>query len=440
MNESLKDAAQQQSGGYLQRMFHDSLVVTQVSLAVVLLAGAGMMIHSVFKLLQVDPGLNPKGLYRVWYDVSPVVNPKYDLQAAMQSGLSRKEALAEAYRSDFSRQFNWQESIVERFHAIPGIEAAAVYGNPGGGFGFYPEGRNDIVDVGKATINVRIGNYFRTVGVPLIAGRFLTKEDAVPGEQTIVINERLAAVCWPGQNPLGKWLRPADDGHSTPTMLADRVVVGVVKNIEDWAKDAEARPGFYEPYERLTYERAGGIFFTPGEYVCRTSLDADVLRKALVRLGKEMSPPVELMDFYSIETQLYRSTAPRCVMMWLLITLGCLGLLMSALGVYAVMAYSVVRRTREIGIRMAMGAGRSQIRNLFVGHGARLMANGIGLGLVLAITAGHYVQSLLFGVSPADPWAFAGMLLTLGVAAGIACWLPARRAARVDPMEALRYE
>jgi putative ABC transport system permease protein len=440
VNESLKDARQQQSGGYLQRMFHDGLVVTQVSLAVVLLAGAGMMIRSVFKLLQVDPGLNPKGLYRVWYDVGSFLNLRYDLAAAMQTGLSRKEALAEAYRWDFSRQFNWQESILERFHAIPGIEVAAVYANPGGGYGFYPEGRNDLVDVGKAAINVRMGNYFRTVGVPLIAGRFLTKEDAVPGEQTIVINERLAEECWPGQNPLGKRLKPADDGHSTPTMLADRVVVGVVRNIEDWAKDADARPGFYEPYERLTYERTGGIFFTPGEYVFRTRLDSDALRKTLVRLGKEMSPPVELMDFYSIEAQLYRSTAPRRVMMWLLITLGCLGLVMSGLGVYAVMAYSVVRRTREIGIRMAMGAGRSQIHNLFVGHGARLIANGIGLGVVLAITAAHYIQSLLFGVSPADLWAFAGILLTLGVAAGIACWLPARRAARIDPMEALRYE
>ena len=278
---------------WLQRMYHDRLVVTQVSLAVVLLAGAGMMVHSVIKLLPVDPGLNPKGLYRVWYDVTPLVNAKYDLQAAMRTGLSRKEALAEAYRSDFSRQFNLQHSILERFHAIPGIEAAAVYANPGGGYGCYPEGRNDLVAVGRDTINVRMGNYFRTVGVPLIAGRFLTREDAVPGEQTIVINERLAEVCWPGQNPLGKRLKPADDGHSTPTLLADRVVVGVVKNIEDWAKDAEARPGFYEPYERLTYERTGGIFFHPGEYMFRTSLDPDVMRKALMRLGNELSPPVE---------------------------------------------------------------------------------------------------------------------------------------------------
>ena len=181
---------------------------------------------------------------------------------------------------------------------------------------------------------------------------------------------------------------------------------------------------------------AAGVFFgaAPAWLAARVNVNESLKDAAQQQSGGY------LQRMFHDGAQLYRSTAPRRVMMWLLITLGCLGLLMSALGVYAVMAYSVVRRTREIGIRMAMGAGRSQIRNLFVGHGARLIANGIGLGVALAITAGHYMQSLLFGVSPADPLAFASILLTLGVAAGIACWLPARRAARVDPMEALRYE
>jgi len=146
----------------------------------------------------------------------------------------------------------------------------------------------------------------------------------------------------------------------------------------------------------------------------------------------------KLSSLISIEADLSRSTAPRGVMMWLLISLGGLGLLLSALGVYAVLVYAVVRRTREVGIRMAMGASRSRIRGLFFRHGVRLVANGLVLGIAAAITTGVYMESLLYGVKPTDPWAFAAVALTLGVVGGIACWLPARRAARVDPVKALR--
>ena len=127
-------------------------------------------------------------------------------------------------------------------------------------------------------------------------------------------------------------------------------------------------------------------------------------------------------------------------MMWLLVSLGGIGLLLSALGLYAVLAYSVTRRTREVGIRMAVGASRNQVRSLFLRRGVRLIVNGLILGIVLAISAGEYVRSLLFGVAPADPWALATVVVILGVVGGLACWLPARRAARIHPMEALRYE
>jgi macrolide transport system ATP-binding/permease protein len=146
------------------------------------------------------------------------------------------------------------------------------------------------------------------------------------------------------------------------------------------------------------------------------------------------------VDFYSVESQLYASTAPRRSFMWLLNTMGALGLLLSALGVYAVMAYTVVRRTREIGVRMALGATRGHIARLILGRGGRLVLNGTVLGAVAAFSLAHYVESLLYQVKPADPWAFLGVLLTLGSVAGIACYLPARRAANVDPMAALRYE
>jgi putative ABC transport system permease protein len=439
LNESLKETAQQHSGGFLQRAVHDGFVVLQVSLAVVLLAGAGMMIHSVVKLLQVYPGLNPKGLYSVVYDINPVLKSRLDLDEKIRGGLSRQEAINVEARWKVRQFYNWQELILERLQAIPGVEAAAVKAEPGGGLGCQVEGRSDLVQLDHGIVSVRKGDYFRTIGAPLVAGRFLAKEDCVPGEPTIVINERLAEACWPGQVPLGKKLsRP-----SPPPRIGfepERVVVGVVRNIRDYWRDEEARPAYYEPFERMAPEGETGGWFSIGNYVFRTRLDPAVFRGSLVRLGQEMSPGVEIVFLNSVEADLYRSTAPRRIMMWLLITLGGLGLLMSALGVYAVMSYSVARRTREVSVRMALGAGSDEIRNLFFRHGARLIVNGMVLGVVVAVTVGQYVESLLFGVTPADPWAFAGILLILGFAAGIACWLPARRAARVDPMVALRCE
>src|SRR5207244_6885673 len=291
------------------------------------------------------------------------------------------------------------------------------------------EGKTGPVWLGYSSVSVLNGEYLRTVGAKLVAGRLLSKEDASQGQRGVVINEKLANVCWPGESPLGKQLR-----RSKPKR--DYVVVGMVRNIKDLQLESEEKPVFYEPYERETELLSGGV----GDYVVRSSGDFSQLRAALVQAGKEMLVPVELSDFYSIESQLHRATAPRRVMMWLLISLGGLGLLLSAVGVYAVLAYSVTRRTREIGIRMAMGASRSQVRNLFFRHGVRLIVNGLILGVILAITAGHYIESLLFGVAPADPWIFGAVALTLGTVGGIACLLPARRAARVDPMEALRYE
>jgi hypothetical protein len=259
----------------------------------------------------------------------------------------------------------------------------------------------------------------------------LTEEDCLPGRTTVVINQEMARRCWPGQNPLGKRLAYAGQGPATD----DYVVVGVVENVLDWRRDAPPEAVFYQPIERVTDYMIGGW-----DFIIRTSLDADNLRAIVTRLGREMSPGADVADFYSVEVQLQASTAPRRIFTWLLSTMGTLGLLLSALGVYAVMAYAVVRRTREIGVRMALGATRGNIARLILGRGGRLVLNGMVLGAMAAFGLAHYVESLLYQVKPGNPWTFLGVLLTLGTVAGIACYLPARRATRVNPMEALRYE
>jgi predicted permease len=418
MNQSLKESAQQQSGGSVQRMLQDGLVVIQTSLAVLLVIGAVLMIQSTVKLLRVDPGLDPQGLYRACYDQNPLLDSR---------GLSWPEHVR--------RYRQWHDLKVERLRSIPGIESAAISGNSGASYSYADyqvEGIHEPVQLGHSEIGILRGDYFRTLRLPVITGRLLNEQDCIPGQQAVVINQELANRCWPGQSPLGKRISYAGNDK---VLEAEYVVVGVVKDMLDWKKDVQQKPTLYIPVERIT-KTVGSC----GDFMIRSDLDPDVLRDIVIRLGKEMLPSVELRALLSIEAELSRSTAPRRVMMWLLISLGGLGLLLSALGVYAVLAYAVARRTREVGIRMAMGAGRSQIRSLFLRHGIRLVANGLVLGTVAAVTAAQYVRSLLYGVEPADPWAFGAVLVLLGLAAGLACWLPARRAARVNPMEALRYE
>lgn len=419
MNQSLKESAQQHSGGVVQRMFQDGLVVIQTSLAVVLLLGAALMIQSAVKLLRVDPGLDPKGLYRALYDGNPLLKT------------TRNEAWPEYVR----RCRQWNELIVERLRSVPGIELAAINGNSGSGYGYADyqvEGRHDLVQLSPSEIGILSGDYFRTLRLPLIAGRLLTEQDCIPGEQAVVVNQELARRCWPGQSPLGKRLSYS---LKEEAFKEEYVVVGVVKDMLDWKKDVPQQPTLYVPVERIT-KWPGSC----GNFMFRSNLDPDVLRDLVIRFGHEMLPSVELRGLFSIEADLSRSTGPRRVMMWLLISLGGLGLLLSALGVYAVLAYAVARRTREVGIRMAMGAGRSQIRGLFLRHGVRLVANGLILGIAAAIAAGIYTESLLYGVKPTDPWAFIAVGVLLAVVALFACWLPARRAAKVDPMVALRHE
>jgi ABC-type antimicrobial peptide transport system permease subunit len=153
-----------------------------------------------------------------------------------------------------------------------------------------------------------------------------------------------------------------------------------------------------------------------------------------------MLPVADSPGLSSVASMHARSTAPRRILMWLLVSMAALGLLLATLGIYAVLAYAVVRRTREVGIRMAIGAQRAQVRNLFLRRGFRLVLNGTVLGVVAAYTGARYLESLLFQVSASDPRSFVGALVVLGSATSLACWLPARRAASTDPMKALRYE
>jgi hypothetical protein len=432
LTDTLKDTAQQQSGSFGQRLFQDGLVVLQLSLAMVLLVGAGLMIQTTVRLLQVKPGLDPKGLYQVLYDGNPIrdlVHP--DTEAVNKGGAARRQALLEWWPKEVQSELLWDETMVERLQSVGGIEAATI-SHFGGGMrsldDFHVEGRDEIIQGSRNPVGILSGDYFHTLRLPLVSGRLFTKDDCIPGQQSVVVNQALAQQCWPGQEPLSKRIASKDFKHTY-------VVVGVVKNTLDWRRDTPQLPTLYEPIERIT-----DIGFGCGAFMVRSSLGPEAMRSAVKGLGEQMSPPTKLEFLNSIENELNSSTAPRRVYMWLLTGMGGLGSLLSALGIYAVMTYTVVRRTREIGIRMAVGATQANIATLILGRGGRLVINGMVLGAVVAVTLAQYVESLLYQVKPTDPWVYAGVFLTLGTVAGFACYLPTRRAMRINPMAALRYE
>jgi len=218
----------------MQRQLQDGLVALQVALAVVLLVGAGLMIHSTVKLLQVDPGLDPKGLYRVLF------RPP---SSGALSKSSVGSAKAEQDRTYEQMLLLWHEAMVERLRATPGIEAAAKNSGGAGIYGagiksdYRVEGDEELVSLGRCVSGIRSGDYFRTLRVRLVAGRLLTEEDCAPGEQTVVINQEMARRFWPGQRPLGKRFSHAVKGYDW-----DGVVVGVIENVLDFMKEVPPQP------------------------------------------------------------------------------------------------------------------------------------------------------------------------------------------------------
>ena len=241
-------------------------------------------------------------------------------------------------------------------------------------------------------------SFFGALRVPLVAGRLLTPEDSVPGQRSIVVNREFVRRFWPGQDPLGKRVNViAETGipSATPRTL---VVAGVVENIKEWGRDEDPHPMLYEPAERMVESH---VYPSGPVILIRSDTDSDLLRKMVAQIGREMAPALDLVDFYSIERNLYASTASRRIYMWLLLAMGGLGLLLSALGVYAIMAYAVIRRTREIGVRMALGAARVEIVRLIVAEGLGLAGAGAAIGLVGALLGTRLLARFLTDVQSA---------------------------------------
>ena len=408
LNHALKQGTQSSYAASGRRWFRQSLVVVEVALSFVLLVGAGLLIRSFIKLQQQDVGFRPDHLI------------------SMRLALPRSRYANETQQAAFFQQ------LLEQVRKQPGIEAAEITSGvpPQAGImggKFEVEGRT-LTDADRPPYfggSVVGQDYFRVVGIPILQGRTFLVGDTPQSPSVVVINDAMARRYWPGESPLGKRFRLAGN-WSTVIGVAGNVKANGVEN------DTAAPFQIYMAYQQIPLPSM--------LVVARTSINPAQLAAALKSQVKVLDPKLPVKDLKTVEQMFSESLARRRFSLVLLSIFAGLAVALAAVGIYGLMSYSVSQRTPEIGVRMALGAQTHNIFRLVVGQGMLLAIIGVTMGLIASFGLTRFLASLLFTVSPTDPLTFAGIAVLLSVVALLACYLPARRAMKVDPMVALRYE
>jgi putative ABC transport system permease protein len=410
--DALKQAGAGATGGVGRRRYRGALVVAELALTLVLLTGAGLMIDSVVRLLHVDPGFDPANLVRI------VINLPWDRYNDQEHDDQARQLRKVLYAQ-----------LHERLAALPGVKAVGV-----GKRGAWPEkltleGRAAPLEALRDGCGVEQSDLFRAMRIPLRAGRYFDRHDLGEAVGTVVINEMMARTFWPAETAVGK--KFTAEGWPGRRQYQ---VVGVVGDIRDSSYSQPPRPTFYRPCHELHLEGMAPFF------VLRTQADPRALVPAIRKELNGAEPQMREPGIVVCRQALYDSTQAQRTYLLFLAVFASAGLLLAALGIYGVLAYSVARRVRELGIRMALGADRRQVLALVMTEGARLIAVGAALGLLAAFWLTRLLRNQLFEVRPGDPVVFTCALLLLAAVALLACLLPALRATRINPMDALRYE
>ena len=409
LNISLKEGAAASSGGS-RRGSSQTLVVPQFALAVVLLVGAGLLGNSFVRLLRVNPGFHQNGVLSLGLFLSPTEYPERDLKSAMLL-----------------------QQILASVRSIPGVRSAGLVTalpiRGGAETGFAIEGRPvpPASDEPSADIRSVDPHYFRTMGIPLLAGREFTDADIATGKRVMVINQMMARQYWPGENPLGQVVTMKDWG---PPLTGE--IVGVVGDVKTNGLDEAVGPMIYWPY--FQFPQLFNTLVVLGEGDLFRLVPA--VKAAIWAVDKNQ--PISKIE--TLEQVLSESLARRRLYMILLGVFSGAALLLASVGIYGVVSYSVNQRTQEMGIRIAVGAERGDVLRLVLGQGARAAMLGIAVGIAAALALTRLMASLLFGVSATDPPTFLAVASLLTMVALSASYIPARRAMGVDPMVALRHE
>jgi macrolide transport system ATP-binding/permease protein len=382
-----------------------SLVLVQVSFSFILLVGAGLLLQSLLRVRNASPGFTAR---RVQFTGLDLLSAGYDAIRAQ----------------------TFQDMFLDRVRALPGVESAAFARmvplsyvssaeTPIAVDGYTPP-----LDESPVVEYNEVGpDFFATLGIPLVSGREFTRGDDEMGAPVAVVNETMAQRYWPGRSALGERLQVKDRSYT---------VVGIAKDAKYDSVRENPRPFFYLATRQAG--RRGSVLFV------RTPLAPDVMGAALVREIHTLDPNLAPYEVITMQEQLERSTSAQMVAVTLVAVLGGLALLLAVIGLYGVMSYAVSQSTRELGLRMALGAGASNVLRLVLSRGLLLTATGIMIGFALALLLTRLLGSLLYQVSPRDPLAFAAAFAVMAVASTAACFLPAWRATRTDPMRALRAE
>jgi putative ABC transport system permease protein len=410
LHDSLKEGGKNIGGGARSHRLRGVFVVAEIALALVLLVGAGLLVRSFWKLQSVDPGFNAKNLL------------------TMRLSLPSRKYDNDRKRIDFFRK------AVEDIRALPGVEAAGAtnflpFAGPHSGTLVEIEGRPKLppgeeLNTGSCVTDL---NYFDAMQLPLKSGRLFTEQETTEMRHVVVVNEEFARKNLPGEDPLGKRVTIHMKDENVPCEI-----IGVVGNNKHAGLDKGIEPMAFWPHPELAYS-----FMT---LVIRTQTDAASVASAARQVIQKLDSEQPVADVRTMESLLADSVARARFATLLLTVFAGIALVLAAVGIYGVMAYAVTQRTHEIGIRMAMGAQTTDVLKLIVKKGLTLALCGVGIGLGAAFALTQIMSSLLYGVSASDPLTFATISVLLALVALLACYLPARRAAKVDPMIALRYE
>ena len=409
LNDVIKEGGRSASSGLSGHRLRRLLVVAEVALSAVLLIGASLLIKSMFKLFEVNPGFNGKNVLTMRTTLPPA-----------------------KYRED-SQMIAFYNQITERLEQLPGVESAgAVSHLPMGGsnssVGFEIEGRPapSPADQPEAAHRAVSSGYFRVLNIPVIKGREFTAQDNETAPRTVIISESLAHRFFPGEDPLGKRIK-ADDPNN-PWFS----IVGVVGDVKHWGLDRQPEPTLYFTYHQQPYDSM--------VLLVRAKADPMGLMAAVRNEVLAVDKDQPVYEIKTVEDAIAETAVLPRYTAALLSVFAALALLLAAVGLYGVMSYAVTQRTPEIGVRMALGATPRDVLKLIIGQGLSLALIGLAIGLMAAFGLTRLMSSLLYGVSATDPATFLLVSALLAGVALLACAVPARRATKVDPMVALRYE
>ncbi len=413
LNEAMREGGRGSVGDARQGRVRSALVVAETALGVMLLIGAGLLIRSLERLSHVDLGFSPDHLLTANFDINQT-----------------------RYNSD--RQDRFYAELLDRVRALPGVVAASATGqmplaNDGWSISFdIVERRLPKSQQPSAGFYDVYPGFFEAMRIPVLQGRSFDAHDTRDSKPVVVVNRAFAERYFPNENPLGKMIEiGAGDGKGRERWRT-REIVGVAGNIRSSNLDQLPQPAYFVPMPQLVWG--------PPTLAIRTAGDPMSIVSALHKTLADMDPDAPLYDVKSLDDYLALDLGRARFQATLLGLFGGVALLLTAIGLYGVIAYAVVQRTHEIGVRMALGASRGDVLRMIVRRGLVLTVAGVGIGVGGALGLARLIQSMLYEIPPRDPVTYVAVCVTLAAVALLASYVPALRASRVDPMVALRYE